>query len=291
MKVESIQAKAEETRKVRWGLLVGIALGSVLTVGAFTIVPDIAKNTKNLICSDWTGFCEDKTSSESVEKTINQGKETITKKTTTTQFQSGKTLWDLLQLSGSLAIPVLLVILGYQLQSRDQKRAEKQAALEREIASANLREEALGIYIDRMSELLLDRNLKNSPDEAPVRDIAITRTLTILRRLGDDGDRKTTIIRFLEEAEVLLIIAKNFSGANLSGAYLDGTQHLSPQQIKSACYWENAVYSETQFKQDLFQWVVKDKKANQQKIEDLKQDKASDPEEPVDCSRWQGSDQ
>lgn len=64
-------------------------------------------------------------------------------------------------------------------------------------------------------------------------------------------------------------------------------QDLNLQQIKSACYWEEAIYSEAQWDKNRSQWVIKDEKANQQKIEELKYDKASDPSTPVDCSRWQ----
>ncbi|WP_206818455.1 pentapeptide repeat-containing protein [Chroococcus sp. FPU101] len=426
-------------------LLIGIGLGFLLAILAYSIFPDLAKNTKNnLICSEWTGFCKDTTRSESEEKTINnQGQEILRKKTTTTQFQSGKTLWDWLQLFGSLAIPVILAILGYQLQQTDQERSKKQAALEREIASANLRDEALENYFDRMSELLLDKKLRKSPKNDPVRNIAITRTLTILRRLENDTERKTMVIRFLEAAEIIDIIDEKFSGinlseinlsgarlnranlsginlshasldqidlrgatlkkinltytklneaildstdlseadlsgailkktsftyanlrgaildsadlseanlisailnsasldaanlngtnlngadlsganldtanlsganlsganlkeaslnganlsganldtanlngANLSGANLSQTQALNPKQIKSACYWEEAVYSSPKWDEKMFQWDTEDTKANQNRIEALKQDKVSDPEKPVNC--------
>ena len=58
--------------------------------------------------------------------------------------------------------------------------------------------------------------------------------------------------------------------ANLNRANLIKAKKLTPSQIKSACNWEKAIYKE----------------ANQQYIDRLFIDKASDPSEPVDCSQW-----
>ncbi len=68
----------------------------------------------------------------------------------------------------------------------------------------------------------------------------------------------------------------NLEGAYLYSAYLKGAnlikaKKLTPSQIKSACYWEKAIYKE----------------ANQQYIDQLKKDKASDPKKSVDCNRWE----
>lgn len=54
--------------------------------------------------------------------------------------------------------------------------------------------------------------------------------------------------------------------------------------FKSACNWEKAIYKGYKDTEKFFEWIV-DEKANQQYIEQLKQDKASDPKTPVDCSR------
>ena len=76
-----------------------------------------------------------------------------------------------------------------------------------------------------------------------------------------------------------------FNGANLNNTYLIEVQNLTNSQIKSACYWEEAVYKGN-WDYESYQWIV-DKKANRQYIEKLKQDKASDPKKTVDCSRWE----
>ncbi|MUG92815.1 pentapeptide repeat-containing protein [Scytonema sp. UIC 10036] len=178
---------------------------------------------------DWAGFGPDSNKSVSVEEAIDPKNGAIIKLTKKTEhFQSGKTLWDWLQLFGTLAVPVLLVILGNQLQSK-----------EKEIADTNLREESLQDYIDRMSELLLDKNLKNLAIDDPLRDTALdvarARTLSVLRRLGKDKERKGSVIRFLIDVE--LTGEFSLSDAYLEGAYLEGVD------LKNA-YFSNAYFKD-----------------------------------------------
>lgn len=153
-----------------------------------------------------------------------------------------KALWDWLEI---LAIPLLLLFLGYRLQVAEQKRVAQQEELEeervaqqeeleKEIAEDNLRDEALQAYFDRMSELLLDRGLSSSKPDDPVRDVAKTRTLTVLRRMGIDAERKASILYFLFDTglvkctyskdtseTVINLKGADLRGANLSGADLD----------------------------------------------------------------------
>ena len=79
----------------------------------------------------------------------------------------------------------------------------------------------------------------------------------------------------------------NLKSANLKSAYLIEVQNLISSQIKSACYWETAFYIVHADKEKQT-WIV-DEEDNQQYIDKLKQDKASDPQEPVDCSVWEQS--
>lgn len=152
---------------------------------------------------NWTGFGEDKILSidKNAKGEVQRTRETI---------QSAKTLWDWLELSGVLAIPVLLAILGYQFQRREQERAIE-----------NLRDEALLAYLDSMSTLLLEHNLKTEPVNSPVHDVARARTLTLLRKLDKDGERKETVIRFLIDAELIGDTGLNLSTANLSNVILE----------------------------------------------------------------------
>jgi uncharacterized protein YjbI with pentapeptide repeats len=174
--------------------------------------------------------------------------------TRTETNQPGKTLWDLMQL---LIIPVVLAVAGFWFNHRERKAAElraenerKAAALhteaeqeieqqraktERLIAQDNQRQSTLETYIDKMSELLLEKHLRDSPSTDEVRTLARVRTLTTLSRL--DGERKKTLTLFLKEAGLMkkdegnidLVDAdlsdaklsnENLKFVNLRGAYL-----------------------------------------------------------------------
>ena len=136
-------------------------------------------------------------------------------------FQRSKTLWDWLQL---LIIPAVLAGAGYVINltiSRGEQEATKQRAkTEREIAEDNQRETALQAYIDKMSELILDKQLIT----VSIKDrrmIARVRTLTVLPRL--DGKRKSSVLQFLHESGLIdndkAIIDLN--GADLTEAELE----------------------------------------------------------------------
>jgi uncharacterized protein YjbI with pentapeptide repeats len=153
------------------------------------------------------------------------------------EFVRGKTLWDWMQL---FIIPIFLS-LGVFLLNRSERDAE------REIGADRQRETALQTYLDRMADLLLKEELRTAENEE-VRNVARTRTLTVLR--GLDSNRKGLVLRFLDEAGLIngeKIIVKlggadlsradlryaNLSGANLSGAQLLGN-NLSGANLSSA---------------------------------------------------------
>jgi uncharacterized protein YjbI with pentapeptide repeats len=150
--------------------------------------------------------------------------------------QHAKKLWDWLQL---LIIPAVLAVGGYVFNlttSRNEQESTKSRdQTERDIASDNQREAALQAYINKMSDLLLDRKLRVSEKDNEVRKIARVRTLTVLPRL--DNARKSSILQFLYESDLLdknkpildlsgadlsgaVFVKINFSGADLSGADL-----------------------------------------------------------------------
>jgi uncharacterized protein YjbI with pentapeptide repeats len=129
------------------------------------------------------------------------------------QTGQAKSLWDWMNL---LLIPLLLAIGAFifsesvkasdnQLaqQQRDNERtiADQRAALERGIATDNQRQVTLEAYFDRMTELLLANNLRESNEGDEVRSIARTRTLTVLREL--DGRRKGQVLQFLYELNLI----------------------------------------------------------------------------------------
>ncbi len=150
-------------------------------------------------------------------------------------FERGKTLWDWLEL---LLLPLVLAATLSGLAARkwrsDRQQAEQQLASEREIAwrkveaelkladlrnsshreaselqarterviaKERLREETLNEYLNRMSELILERGLQTSSPDDIVRIVARARTLTALTSL--DGERKGSLLEFLYAAKLI----------------------------------------------------------------------------------------
>src|SRR5215204_394528 len=135
-----------------------------------------------------------------------------------------KTLWDWLQLLSALAIPVVLAVAGFWFaawQGERQQAIEAQRAnVERVIEDQRAQDTALQAYLDQMTELILEKNLRDSREESEVRTLARARTLTVLGRLGPD--RKGSVVQFLYESQLIregnLII--DLENADLSEADL-----------------------------------------------------------------------
>jgi uncharacterized protein YjbI with pentapeptide repeats len=108
-----------------------------------------------------------------------------------TEIHRGKSLWDWMQL---LFIPIVLAGAAVFFNSHNSQ-------VEHEIAADNQQEAMLQSYIDKMSELLLDKNLRNSQTESEVRNLAQTRTVTVLRRL--DGERRGLVLQFLKSSGLI----------------------------------------------------------------------------------------
>ena len=188
------------------------------------------------------GIGKDESVTTTTVETIEKDKQGKTvKKVTTTAHNDGKTLWDWGSLLG---VPLSLAILGYFLQQQQQKRAEKLskeqeesakkfAEEQRRIADNETKEEVLQTYFDRLSVLLIDKNLialsnKYKGDVRVVNseererldsslDVIRARTLSILRRFENDTERKTSVIQFLIETELVSKSNLDLSGANLAG--------------------------------------------------------------------------
>jgi uncharacterized protein YjbI with pentapeptide repeats len=159
----------------------------------------------------------------------------------------GMTVRDWLDL---LVVPLALVVISLlfatQQEQRQQQIENQRAEAERELAVQRAQDEALQAYLDQMSTLLLERDLRNSEEDSEERTLARARTLTVLGRL--DPSRKTAVMQFLEEARlvrevdgrepVIALTGADLSGAhlrwaNLTGAYL-GEANLSGAQLDDA---------------------------------------------------------
>src|SRR5215208_4817576 len=134
----------------------------------------------------------------------------------------GKTFWDWLQL---LIVPVVLslitVVFAWQQDIRQDQIENKRAKAERELAKERAQDEALQAYLDQMSNLLLEKNLRTSEEDSEVRTLARARTLTVLGRL--DPARKTEVMQFLVEAKLIQSVKGREPIIRLVGADLRGT--------------------------------------------------------------------
>jgi uncharacterized protein YjbI with pentapeptide repeats len=146
-------------------------------------------------------------------------------------FQRGKTLWDWLQL---LIIPLALAVIAIFFNRTERKNEQR-------IATDNQQEAALQGYINEVSELLLERNLRKSDVDAEVRIIARVRTLTVLPRL--DKARKRNVLIFLYESG---LIEKGKRIVDLDGADLSSVDlfymNLSGADLSKANLREANLY-------------------------------------------------
>lgn len=146
----------------------------------------------------------------------------------------GKTAWDWMDL---LIVPIVLLLItvaftvlqdARQQQIEDQRARQAQqienqrAEAERELAKQRAQDEALQAYLDQMSNLLLEKDLRSSDENSEVRTLARARTFTVLSRL--DGERKASVVQFLYDARLINKSKGQFDGpiVSLSGADLRG---------------------------------------------------------------------
>jgi hypothetical protein len=137
-----------------------------------------------------------------------------------------QTLWDWLKL---LIIPAVLAGVGLWF-NRQQREQELQTADRR------AQNETLQAYLDQMSGLLLEKDLRASEEDSEVRTLARARTLTVLSRL--DPSRKTAVMQFLVEAQLAQRVEERepiirLGGADLSRAHLV-TSNLSGTDLRVA---------------------------------------------------------
>jgi len=185
-----------------------------------------------------------------------------------------KYLWDWMEL---LLIPLVITGVGLWISSNQKNReleiahdereldreiAKDERRLEQRLAQDRIREERLQGYLDRMSELLLEKGLRTSEPDSEVREVARARTLSVVRTL--DGKRKASVLQFLKEANLVkkdqpiidlrdcdfsnaLLYDADLSKTNLNGiilmnAQLEGAQ-LGDTDLKDA-YCENTNFKD-----------------------------------------------
>jgi hypothetical protein len=118
--------------------------------------------------------------------------------------QPPKQLWDWLQLISALLVPVVVAGVGLWFTHRLRQT-------ETEIAKDREQEDDLLAYVDRMSQLLIEKHLATRESSREVRLVARVLTTTAFRQL--DKSRRNTVLRFLIAAD-LITTAEVQDGAN-----------------------------------------------------------------------------
>jgi uncharacterized protein YjbI with pentapeptide repeats len=135
-----------------------------------------------------------------------------------------------------LIVPIAIAVAGYwftaQQDARQQQIEDQRAASDRAIEEQRAQDAMLQAYLDQMTALLLEKDLRNSEVGSEVQTLALARTLTVLERL--DPSRKTEVMRFLVAAQlvqsvdgnesVILLYRADLHGAELRNANLRGAQ-------------------------------------------------------------------
>jgi len=134
------------------------------------------------------------------------------------QYQPGKTLWDWLQL---LIIPAGLALFAFWYNSKQQQATEQRAQVESDRALEFQRQTTLQTYIDRMSELILEKGIDPLKQDTKLLAVVRARTLTALVAL--DASRKTSVFEFLYSIGLIHAVylgEADFSGVSMNGANL-----------------------------------------------------------------------
>ena len=116
-------------------------------------------------------------------------------------IQSGfrqKTVWDVLDVLG---VPLVVAFIAGMFAWGAQIRAGQRFEAEQELNNNRARETALRTFLDRMTVLVIDRNLQDSERDSPEHAVAIAHTFATLR--GLDGPRKGLVVKFLYESNLI----------------------------------------------------------------------------------------
>ena len=144
-----------------------------------------------------------------------------------------KTLWEWLSL---LIVPAMLAAGGFLLNrwqvQRDQEAQQAQKEREELAAIQRAQDDAMRAYLDQMSNLMVEKEMRNQPAGSDTHRLAQARTIAIL--LGLDKDRKRRPLKLIYE---LSLIPRDNPILNLSNAGLD-TADLSELTLRNACLRE-----------------------------------------------------
>jgi uncharacterized protein YjbI with pentapeptide repeats len=138
-------------------------------------------------------------------------------------YYASRTLWDWMQL---LFIPFMLAIVAFLFQ-RANASTERQIVKQRyehdlQISLDKQQEDRLQAYLDRIAELLLEKNLAASDSSKEARNVARVRTITVLAQLN--AQRASYVFTFLREAGLMSTAPTNSNIVSLKNADLRRTK-------------------------------------------------------------------
>jgi hypothetical protein len=121
-----------------------------------------------------------------------------------TEF-GNKTGWQWLELLSALAIPVVLAVAGFwftaEQAARQREIETRRAEAERALEDQRAQDASLQAYLDQMTDLTLNRGLRDSEPGDTVYELAQARTLTVMSQLGSENNMSVT--GFLTDAGLL----------------------------------------------------------------------------------------
>jgi Pentapeptide repeats (8 copies) len=173
---------------------------------------------------------------------------------------SGKTLWDWLQLLSMLAIPILIFAASLIFTHQQDLANAIQHVIDQKTALDQQQEMTLKTYLDDMSDLLLNHNLRESKPGDGIRVLAQAKTLTALKGLG--ADRKRILLLFLYQTQLIAVVNRHdiadqgsaivslssadLTNANLSEVDLNGAflyeANLSGAKLNHAHLYSTSLY-------------------------------------------------
>lgn len=118
----------------------------------------------------------------------------------------GRGLWDYLDV---FLVPILVFVLSIVIDWRGRARAEAQSKEAERIRSEKSMDQALESYFDRISAIMLDKQVLSLEQAATwrelpgpflesAREVIRARTLSILRLFSQDVERKRSVILFFD---------------------------------------------------------------------------------------------
>ena len=156
-------------------------------------------------------------------------------------IQSGfnqRTIWDVLDVLG---VPLVVAFIAGMFAWGAQIRAGQRFEADQELNNDRSRETALRTFLDRMTVLVIDRNLQDSERDSPEQAVAIAHTFATLR--GLDGARKGLVVKFLYESNlinngkpVVGLARADLRSSDLGGLYLSRCD-MSGANLSQADLW------------------------------------------------------